>query len=259
MNIPFWKAYAEGNSYVIVTAPTAPQALLPWIADRRRGLGGDGLLLAEWPGQAGHADEAVGMRVFNADGSEAPACGNGARCVAALAIVTGNATGSRPITVRSAGAMIAHRLCSRSDPVLTFTQTIAIPQNPVRWQAGDIVQIDLGTAHRVVFRDLDGLDADLEGPRHARRWSGGTNVMFAQVKAIGEVDVVPWERGVGATLGCATGGAAVAIAAARQAADWPDTATIRQPGGTIRIRRRPGSLDITGTVRFIAEGTVIAE
>lgn len=256
MKIPFWKAYAEGNSYVIVTAPAAPRPLLPWIADRRHGLGGDGLLLAEW---AGHAGEAVGMRVFNADGSEAPACGNGARCVAALAIITGRAAGSRPVTVRSAGATIAHRLLSRSGPVLTMTQTIEVPRDPVRWQAGDIVQLDLGTAHRVVFRDLDGLDAEREGPRHARDWNGGTNVMFARVKTAGEVDVVPWERGVGATLGCATGGAAAAIAAARRVADWPDTATIRQPGGTIRVRWRPGRLDITGTVRFIAEGTVLAE
>lgn len=253
MNIRFWKAYAEGNSYVIVQAPVLPQALLPWIADHRRGLGGDGLLLADW-GDRG----AVGMRIFNADGTEAPACGNGARCVAALAIITGRVAEDQAITVQSPGARIVHRLQDRRGMTLALTQTIAL-QDPVRWEGGDVVQLDLGTAHRVVFCDLHGLDPGREGPRHALNWSGSTNVMFTQVVGVGRLDVVPWERGVGPTLGCATGAAAAAIAAAGRAGGWPDTVVVRQPGGTIQVRRQGGSLDITGTVRFIAEGMVTAE
>lgn len=227
MKVGFWKAYAEGNSYVIAEAGAPVAALLPWIADSHHGLGGDGLLLADWAGCAGTGAGGtgaggtgaaeIGMRIFNADGTEAPACGNGARCVAALAIVSGRADGREPVTVRSAGAVIEHRLVSRDGPELTLAQTIALSASPVRWRGGDVVQLDLGTAHRVVFRELDGLDAAAEGPRHCAAWDGGTNVMFTELADDGGLDVVPWERGVGPTLGCATGAAAAVLAALERA------------------------------------------
>jgi len=249
VSIPFWKAYAEGNSYVIVESESAVEQVLPWIVDGRRGLGGDGLLLADWqPGPT------VGMRVFNPDGCEAPSCGNGARCLAALAMRTGRAGRDDAVTVECAGGSLVHRLADAAR--LAFIQTMPLPGDPVIWRDGNMAQVELGTAHRVVFRDLDGLDPATEGPPCARQWPGGTNVMFAQVTSPGMLDVVPWERGVGPTLGCATGAAAAAIAAAGYIPGWPDSVRVRQPGGSVGVRRQAGSLDMTGTVRFIAEGTV---
>ena len=147
-----------------------------------------------------------------------------------------------------------HRLADAAR--LAFIQTMPLPGDPVIWRDDNVAQVELGTSHRVVFRDLDGLDPAAEGPPCARQWPGGTNVMFAQVTSPGLLEVVPWERGVGPTLGCATGAAAAAIAAAGYVPGWPGSGRVQQPGGSVQVCRHAGSLDMTGTVRFIAEGTV---
>jgi hypothetical protein len=62
---------------------------------------------------------------------------------------------------------------------------------------------------------------------------------------------VPWERGVGATAGCATGAAAAAIVAARMAPSWPERSVVLQPGGSVEVawRDRDLTLDIRGSAR----------
>src|SRR5215475_12069200 len=72
-----------GNDFVVLdarsrTLPLGPDALRA-IADRKEGIGCDQIIALE-PSQ--HAD--VFMRIWNADGGEVGACGNAARCVAAL-------------------------------------------------------------------------------------------------------------------------------------------------------------------------------
>lgn len=251
MKAHFWKAYAEGNSYVIFDRARPIADLLPWSTDPRRGLGGDGVLLAQW-----RTDGTVGMRVFNADGTEAPMCGNGARCLAALTILSGRAREGSSVTVTSAGGEITHRLDCREP--LTLTGTMQVPADPVVCHDQDSFRIDLGTPHCVIFCDLANVQPESDGPRWERTRKGGTNVMFAHIRGPGELDVIPWERGVGVTLGCATGAAASAIAAARSVAGWPDRAIVRQPGGTVGVEwlEQGRILRIRGTVDIVAEGTL---
>ena len=81
--LDFHKMHGLGNDFVIVDQRSGKLSLSPaqmgLIADRRHGVGFDQLLCLE-PSES--AD--VFMRVFNPDGSEAGACGNGTRCVARL-------------------------------------------------------------------------------------------------------------------------------------------------------------------------------
>jgi diaminopimelate epimerase len=254
MEIPFWKAYAEGNSYVIVDAIADAGTLLAWVADGGRGLAGDGVLLADW-----RDDATVGMRVFNADGTEAPACVNGARCLAALAVLTTRHDGRSDVVVQSSGASLTNRLVSREGHQLRLSQSMAVPPEPVIWRDEQSFQVDLGTAHRVVFTDLAQLEVDSAGRRYAQEWPGGTNVMFVGPVSAGSASlrVVPWERGVGPTGGCASGAAAAVIAAAEREPGLAETVTVGQPGGRVDVRRRPDSVEITGTVRFLAHGSLI--
>src|SRR5918994_4474228 len=80
---PFRKMNGLGNDFVVLDARPRPLPLLPdvarAIADRKEGIGCDQLIVLE---PSRKAD--VFMRIFNADGGEVGACGNAARCVAAL-------------------------------------------------------------------------------------------------------------------------------------------------------------------------------
>ena len=78
--IRFTKMQGLGNDYIYVNVMECPisnpeQFSIRW-SDRRKGIGSDGLIMI---GKSAIAD--FSMRIFNADGSEARMCGNGARCV----------------------------------------------------------------------------------------------------------------------------------------------------------------------------------
>src|SRR6202790_581628 len=81
----FTKMNGAGNDFVLIDNRSdhykfSPQKIA-LLCDRHRGVGADGLLLAESP--TGKAD--FRMRYFNSDGGEAEMCGNGARCFARFA------------------------------------------------------------------------------------------------------------------------------------------------------------------------------
>src|SRR5262245_27743587 len=85
MRLPFTKMHGLGNDFVVIDTRTRPLALTPdqrrRIADRRRGIGCDQLIVLERR-KSEAAD--VFMRIYNPDGGEAGACGNATRCIAGL-------------------------------------------------------------------------------------------------------------------------------------------------------------------------------
>src|ERR1700733_15847319 len=103
MSLPFVKMHGAGNDFVVLDARATPLALAParvrHIADRRLGIGCDQLIVIE-PDASG-AD--AFMRILNADGSEAGACGNATRCVAAL---IAEETGARRLSIRTISGLL---------------------------------------------------------------------------------------------------------------------------------------------------------
>src|SRR5215467_7360976 len=102
MTVPFIKASACGNDFLIIEGVHAPEDLHQFsrrICDRHNGVGADGV---EWLFPADDADALA--RLINADGSEAEISGNGTRCVAASLVSEGR--GPR-LTIRT-GAGIKH-------------------------------------------------------------------------------------------------------------------------------------------------------
>ena len=83
-NIPFTKMHGAGNDFVVIDrrdgSDPLPETLLASIADRHVGVGCDQVVLIEPPAKG--AD--IRFRFYNADGSEAGACGNGTRCAATM-------------------------------------------------------------------------------------------------------------------------------------------------------------------------------
>ena len=82
MKLAFTKMHCAGNDFVVIDGVTQSvdlsTAQLKRIADRRRGIGCDQILVLTPPDDP---DADFRYTVFNADGSRAGQCGNGARCV----------------------------------------------------------------------------------------------------------------------------------------------------------------------------------
>jgi diaminopimelate epimerase len=256
--LPFRKYYAEGNSYVVLEARSGAVSTAGWIADGTRGLGGDGLIVIE--GQAG--EPMHHMRVFNADGSEAQWCGNGARAAAALICERDGLGPGDTVTITSGGGTAMHELIDRGS--WTFRAEMPVPADPIV-EIGEgqrLVQTLIGAPHLVVFGPRPtGEQLDAAGTALCAARPGGTNVMFASRDDDGGLEVTPWERGVGPVLGCATGAAAAAIAAQRVLGQRFDGGYVRQPGGAIEVEWDGDGrvLAMTGTAQLVATGTVVLD
>jgi diaminopimelate epimerase len=252
---PFWKTYAEGNSYIVMEECEEAVAAAGWIADRIRGLGGDGLITID----SGAGTGVHRMRVFNADGSEAAWCGNGARSAAAFVCERDGFARGDVVTIASAGGTVEHVLLDRES--WTFRAEMPLDHDPVL-DVGErrrLVQLEIGVPHLIVFGPRPGDDeVAAAGAALCDARDGGTNVMFASHDDDGGLTVTPWERGVGPVLGCATGAAAAAIASERVLGRRLYGGRVRQPGGAVEVEWDgiAGVLTMTGTVRVVATGTV---
>ncbi len=240
----FVKMHGAANDYVYVDcfserAPADPAALAPVIADRHRGVGGDGLVLV-LPSDRAQAR----MRMFNADGSESEMCGNGVRCVAHLVVSHGHVpagivtieTGRGVLTldVRRDGPRTSQVKVDMGEPLL---EASAIPV--VGAGAGPVVDaacpalggeepwwgecgldprmtcVSMGNPHVVLFcRDVSKVPLESIGPRIETHpmFPRRINVHFVEVVSHSHVRMRTWERGSGITMACGTGASAVCVA-----------------------------------------------
>src|SRR5258708_14485974 len=175
--LPFIKMHGLGNDFVVVDARGRKLALdeqaARGSADRHRGVGCDQLLVLEKAKTRG-AD--VFMRIRNADGTEAEACGNGTRCVAELVM---REKGKDSIIVETvAGLLEAHaagkhrvgvdmgqpRLAWREIPLARDCDTLNVPLTLVPLVVP--VCTTMGKPHATLLRaDADSVDLATLGPR----------------------------------------------------------------------------------------------
>ncbi len=238
-----------GNDFVVVEGPrtvTAPE-VVAW-CDRRRGIGADGVLVVTPEGP-----DRVRMQYWNADGSAAEMCGNGLRCVARLAHDRGWVAGT---TFRIFTA-VGEREARVAELV---TVHLGVPQaGPVEELevAGVTVRpVEVGNPHAVVFvEDPASAPVGELGPRIGtdRRFPDGTNVGFAAVRAPDLLELRVWERGVGETPACGSGAVAAAAVAHRLGRADP-SATVRLPGGELKVTLDDGGAWLTGPARHVFEG-----
>lgn len=216
--ISFWKMNGAGNDFIIIDhrKPLIPEERMAEFARlvcrRKFSVGADGLFLLE-PSQ--RAD--FRWRFYNADGSEAEMCGNGARCVARFAYMNGLAA-ARMRFETLAGIIDASvadtQVTIRMTPPHSLQLDIEIEVAGQRLTAHSV---NTGVPHLVVFNeDLDGVDVDGLGRalrRHSRFAPAGTNVNFVG-RSAGELRIRTYERGLEAeTMACGTGATAAAVVA----------------------------------------------
>ncbi len=266
----FSKMHGAGNDFVIVdrrggTVELSP-ARVARLADRHRGIGFDQLITIEPPRDAGAV---AGYAIFNADGSRAGQCGNGARCVAAWLLREGTARGDGFALDGPAGRVLAtieDEGIGIDMGVPDFSPAAVGLARPEADPCVFVIDgepigagvVSMGNPHAVV--DVpDACAAPVERIGRALQrdpaFADGCNVGFAQVFDPGTIRLRVYERGAGETLACGSGAcAAVAVLARRGRVG--ERVAVHLPGGVLRIHW-PGagrSIHMAGPAEFVFEG-----
>jgi diaminopimelate epimerase len=238
------------------------------VGDRRRGVGYDQFLTILPPRDGG----AAYMAIHNPDGTEAQACGNGTRCVAAMLM---RETGRREIALETvAGRLICSdagdgrvtvdmgpaRLGWDQIPLAAETDTLAVDV-PGAEAFGPATAVNIGNPHAVFFvADAEAVDLPRVGPaiEHSPVFPERANIEFVSVRARDRLRMRVWERSAGITQACGSGACAALVAAARRGlADR--RATVLLDGGELEILWRPdGHVEMTGPVATSFAGTLDA-
>ena len=278
----FTKGHGTENDFVLVPDLDATRDLtieqVRLLADRRAGIGGDGVIRVV-PTQAAveaHVRaQASTARWFmdyrNADGSAAEMCGNGTRVFAAYLRREGLETADEFEIATRAGL----KLVRFEDGLITVNLgdwRISDPDGArangydalVKVNGHDPMpglSLDLGNPHTVVAlpdsADLAGLDLT-SAPEINPQPPLGTNVEFVRPLGDGHLSMRVHERGVGETRSCGTGAAAAALATRWWAGETADADVWRVdvPGGTLRVRALPGQqVELAGPAVLVADGT----
>lgn len=285
MLLEFAKMHGLGNDFMVLDLVTQVAHLetaqiAAW-ADRHTGVGFDQLLVVEPPTDP---DADFRYRIFNADGSEAEQCGNGARCVARYIVLRELSpkgafilqTSNGPITTRLLADgqvevdMGEPRLAPADVPfdpradggalqLADDTRRYALTVGADRFE---LTPVSMGNPHAVLF--VDSLaDAPVENVGRALVahpvFPEGANIGFCQVVDPGFVRLRVYERGVGETRACGSG-ACAAVVAAQLRGSVGQRVKVSLPGGKVRIVwQGPGTtVKMTGPATLVFEGKIEA-
>ena len=269
----FSKMHGAGNDFVVIDlrdgTPSPDAALCRALADRHAGVGCDQILTIEAPRTA---TAAASYRIWNADGSAAQQCGNGARCVAAW-LRRDRSAGRHGFDLDSPAGVHAVEVLDED----TFRIAMGVPQfapaaipllghveaqdqyaldidgRPVRFGAAS-----MGNPHALLeVDDIDAAPVAALGAALQRdaAFPQSVNVGFAQVEARDRIRLRVYERGVGETLACGSGACAAAAMLMRRGRVDREV-TVSLPGGDLRIAWPDDTAPIlmAGPATFVFEG-----
>ncbi len=268
--IPFTKAHACGNDFLIVTEDAVRSADWPQITRqlcaRNTGIGADGIEFFRWTGpKSGH------IRLHNTDGSIAEISGNGTRCVAAwMAHERGFSSGDVLQIETDAGMRECQiNAVNKSNGfTVEVTTGMGVPTFAQRTVelAGGLqiagVEVSTGNPHFVIV--VDNAEFSIAGKPWAtigaeicvhHDFPNQTNVEFVRVISSTEIEIRIFERGVGPTTSSGTGSSAAATAALKFNGCRSPLKVVA-PGGaqTVAWDESGTELMLTGPAALIARG-----
>lgn len=276
-SIPFRKMNGLGNDFVVLDARPRAFALSPdavrAIADRKEGIGCDQIIALE---PSRKAD--VFMRIWNADGGEVAACGNAARCVAALVAAE---RGEPSVSIETESGVLGAAVnedgsvtIDMGAPRFAWDQIpLAEPFHDTRrieLQVGPIDDpvlhtpsvVNVGNPHCLFFvEDVEAHDLARFGPMLENHplFPERANISLVQVLGPEHLKLRTWERGAGLTRACGTAACAAGVAAARRELTGRKV-RVSLPGGDLLIEWRESDDHIlmTGPYALDFEGTLPA-
>jgi diaminopimelate epimerase len=257
----FQKFEGLGNDFLVVDGTTVTEEEARRLCDRHFGVGGDGVLLVGPPRTAGAR---ATMQVINADGSRPEMCGNGLRCVALYLAIQDDATEIRYVLDTDAGVReaLVQREGDRGVVTLDMGKGTLGGEHLERHggQEYKFLRVSMGNPHAIVFdAGFDERAMDEIGPRVSAASPQGSNVESVVERGPRAFEVIVWERGVGRTLACGTGAAAVAVALTTSGrAPYGEPLEVRLPGGPLELVVSEGSLRVSlkGPARRVFSGEV---
>ncbi len=253
--IPFVKAHACGNDFLIIDGRSAPSDLAHIslrICDRHQGVGADGV---EWLFPDQEAD--IRARLFNADGSEAEISGNGTRCVAAYVCAEQK---KEKIVIRTDAGLKTCVLTARNESRYEFETAMGEPlvgeELSIKVAFGEVrgVPVSMGNPHYVVFVHEFPKEWQKQGAEIGRYpdFKQGMNVEFVTIQDEQNIGVRFYERGVGETQSSGTGSCASAVAAiATKKAK--SAVHVHAPGGVQSVRWE-GEVFLRGPAQLVCRG-----
>lgn len=278
----FTKLQGLGNDFVLFDARRSRLRTWPEMAQRicarRFGVGADGVLLLLTSEKADFR-----MRIFNPDGSEAEACGNGLRCLVRYISEEG-LTDKNSLTIETKEGIRQANLLTRGGRVALFKVSMGKPvfcadKIPVLCESGSGIDfsgmlgdypvdiagrrlflnfVSMGNPHAVHFLSEPVREFPLASVgslvEKYRLFPRGTNFEIARMIGPDICEMRVWERGAGETLACGSGACAVAVAA-RLKGFCGEKLDIQLPGGVLEASwNGNGEVWLTGPAEIAFNG-----
>jgi len=277
----FTKVQGAGNDFILVEAsegnPDWPQ-IATAMCNRHFGIGADGLLVLS----PSHSAD-FKMNIFNPDGSEAEACGNGLRCLVKY-IVDREPVDSeaQELSIETVDGIRKAKIYRATGKLTKIQVGMGKPKFgakdiPVMIESGlvDIKSVlsysltaedkelllyfvSMGNPHAVYFKQDPVSDFPLSqlGPKieQNKMFPNRVNFEIANIVSRQQIEARVWERGVGETLACGTGACAVAVVA--QMLGYIDKKVeIKLPGGILDVEwDRAGEVLLGGPTEIVFTG-----
>lgn len=273
--IEFSKMQSLGNDFIIIDTINQNLSLtrqqIRKLAHRHYGIGFDQCLIIEPP----HDDNTdFFCRIFNADGSDAGQCGNGARCVARY--ITDHHTPEKSLLKLATFATQFQAHMHTDHSVTVEMGTPKLHPKDIPLQASEqslyyklpltedshiqLQALNVGNPHAVITVDnvheapVAALGSALTKHPH---FSQGVNVGFMQIINRNHLNLRVYERGVGETLACGSG-ACAAVVAGRLADKLDPKVTVNLPGGSLKIiwENLDSPVLMTGSAEYVFQGII---
>ena len=255
-----------GNDFIIfdnIKNPIIHQPdFVQQMSNRRIGVGCDQLMIIENTS----IKENFKVKMYNSDGSETGACGNGVRCIADYLMKKENIDNLYIETI--SGKLKCNKdkhdvTVNMGRPRFEWNEIpLAKKQNTQKVSLSDFEAfcLSMGNPHAVIFLSslskLEELNLDLIGPLLEKNsvFPEFANIEFACVLENGVIRMRVWERGVGITQACGSGACATSVAASVLGLSSKNNKIILD-GGNLYIKwLEDKTVTLTGMTERVFEG-----
>ena len=273
----FWKMNGAGNDFIILNdmKESIPDERLGYIAktvcERHLSIGADGMMVVR-PAQNGGDYR---MLFYNADGTAAEMCGNGARCICRYGYEAGLAGETQHVETAS-GTVTGVRIDPRQYRVRLNPPTVMEPYWPADVDADTYLcsYVELGSPGlphgTLAYEGLASADKDelRELGRRLRyncAFPKGANITFYEQIDQNHLRAVTYERGVeDFTYACGTGAGSAVSALALMGKTAGKAVSVEMPGGTLTIdvEQEDGQIReiyLTGPTNIVCKGAITDE